>query len=439
MRCYSEDMWNTLCKVMDDDIVNGTVVIPDTIECIGAEAFKDCNFLKFINLPNSVNRIDDSAFKGCQKLKEINLPEGLDYIGKKAFSNCASLTNITIPKRVVSINVELFCDCVSLKNVNVMGNLEKIEEGAFANCENLRNFSIAKGLKYLGNYAFQRCFHLNLNIETSLLEAFQDRPISIITGDMDVKYLQIYHHHTTYRKMKIGEDNFGNPKIRDAFEYERYIVGFIDSARKQEIFDIIKHKLHEKGIKGIKYYKYKEHEKFIENFIERFYALSDVFNYIESYVNQYIKSCVKVKDNKTPKIEEITNETPLEQIDDIASKCLDDNIDIIQNSVKPNNSMGITPNEIARQDDKTSQSNNNYQHIFSLLSKLPDDEIALIGDMVKNDFLDENIENYINMSNKERLEVLQNQLQELNKPYKVSLEKEPIEVYKARQKQKNRS
>lgn len=69
--------------------------------------------------------------------------------------------------------------------------------------------------------------------------------------------------------------------------------------------------------------------------------------------------------------------------------------------------------------------------------------------MVKNDLFDENLEKYINMSKEEKIKFLNDQSQELNKETdeslksesqesnrpKVSLKKEPIEIYKERQKQ----
>lgn len=228
------------------------------------------------------------------------------------------------------------------------------------------------------------------------------------------------------------------------------MLQFINSARKEEIFDIIKSKLHQNSIKGIKYYKYKEHENFIAECLQKFYQLRDGFNYmleIDNYVSRYIKSCVKVKNNKPLEIEEVSSGITLRQIDDVVSECLEDSIDIKQNVSVDDSSHYVISNKIVEQGDKTLKSNNNYQYIFNLLSKLPNDEIAFIRDMVKNDFFDENIEIYINMSREEKIEFLKKQSQKLNKQseasleekpvvYKVSLEKEPIEAYKARQKQK---
>lgn len=459
---------NTLCKVTDDDIVNGTVIIPNEIEFIGSEAFKDCKFLRYINLPSRVCRISDYAFKGCLQLKEINIPNGVYYIGIEAFYGCTALSNITIPEKVKTIKEKTFCNCVSLKSVKVIGTLERIEDVAFGYCENLRNFSITKNVKYLGNNAFYRCFKLNLYIETSLSEAFQGQYNHVIK-DIDFNKLKIYHCHTTYNEAKMEKDSFGNLQKKSAFGYDNYMSQFIISARKEELLDIIKSKLNEKGIKGIKgikYYKYKEHENFINEVLEKFYKLRDSFDYmleIDNYVARYIKSCVKVRNNKPLEIEEVSNEIILRQTDDVVSECIEDGIDVRQdvsiddNSVsvssqnivvQNDNSNNVISNEIVEQDDKESSLGNNYQHIFNKLSQLPDDEIALIRDMVKNDFFDENIERYINMTRKEKIEFLENQAKELNKQskavteeksmgvYKVSLEKEPIEVYKARQKQK---
>lgn len=54
------------------------VVIPDSVTCIGINAFFDCDQLSEIVIPNSVNRIENYAFNGCKSLNVIRYEGTMD-------------------------------------------------------------------------------------------------------------------------------------------------------------------------------------------------------------------------------------------------------------------------------------------------------------------------------------------------------------------------
>lgn len=60
------------------------VILPDSIEAIGAYAFEDCSNLKRINLAESLKHIGYKAFYSTG-LKEIHVPASVEYIGEYAF------------------------------------------------------------------------------------------------------------------------------------------------------------------------------------------------------------------------------------------------------------------------------------------------------------------------------------------------------------------
>ena len=69
------------------------VVIPNTVESIGACAFWYCENLTSVTIPNSVTSIGDNAFLGSG-LTSVIIPAGVTSIGEWAFTSCYSLTKV---------------------------------------------------------------------------------------------------------------------------------------------------------------------------------------------------------------------------------------------------------------------------------------------------------------------------------------------------------
>ena len=64
---------------------NGEVIIPEGIEKIEAEAFKDNKLVRKVVMPNTLTEIGDNAFSGCTNLEDIEFSENLKTIGENAF------------------------------------------------------------------------------------------------------------------------------------------------------------------------------------------------------------------------------------------------------------------------------------------------------------------------------------------------------------------
>lgn len=91
-----------------------TVIVPDSIENIGQEAFYLCTNLKEVELSQNLKYISRSAFNYCKRLKKIILPKGLLHIDFRAFRDCTSLKEIFIPNTVGFIGEEAFYQCNNL-------------------------------------------------------------------------------------------------------------------------------------------------------------------------------------------------------------------------------------------------------------------------------------------------------------------------------------
>ncbi len=131
-----------------------SVVIPDSVTSIGADAFHYCYSLTSVVIPDSVTSIGYYAFFGCNSalyteyeygkyvgdgenpyavLIEVTNKNMTTYtinpatriIADRVFSGCERLANITIPDSVTSIGERAFDGCYSLTSIKYRGTEEQ--------------------------------------------------------------------------------------------------------------------------------------------------------------------------------------------------------------------------------------------------------------------------------------------------------------------------
>ena len=105
--------------LLDKNIRNLTVYIPEGTTEIMNDAFSGCECIEKVYIPESVKIIHRRAFIGCKNLKEINLPESLEQIDRDAFNGCTSLEVIRIPENVKYIGESAFSGCTTLKEISL--------------------------------------------------------------------------------------------------------------------------------------------------------------------------------------------------------------------------------------------------------------------------------------------------------------------------------
>lgn len=193
-----------------------SVVIPNTVQTIGAHAFKGCSSLTSMVIPNSVKTIEEwafgscydltsvtlgnslqsigiYAFAGCSKLSVIEIPASVELIGEKAFMRCSELTAINvsdsnpvyasldgivynksitellhapgaveeaiIPESVTTIGVSAFYACRKLNKVDLPNTVTRIEQEGFWSC-GLPSIEIPSAVEFIGDEAFAGCLWL---------------------------------------------------------------------------------------------------------------------------------------------------------------------------------------------------------------------------------------------------------------------------------------
>lgn len=104
-----------------DEIFGGgdpvaAIVLPDSIETIGAGAFCGTN-LKEVLLPSGVTKIGDNAFAWCESLERAVIPDSVTTIYSGAFAGCTSLTEIYVPDSVEHMSLRVFSSCEALTDI----------------------------------------------------------------------------------------------------------------------------------------------------------------------------------------------------------------------------------------------------------------------------------------------------------------------------------
>ena len=117
---------------------SGDIVIGDTIEAIGKNAFYNNTNITSVNIPLSVDTIGYGSFYGCTNLKSILNADSIKSIESVAFYNCISLDSINMGRmRISSISFNLFYNCKSLKSITIPNTVTDINGFAFVGCSGL--------------------------------------------------------------------------------------------------------------------------------------------------------------------------------------------------------------------------------------------------------------------------------------------------------------
>ena len=124
---------------------NSYVILPDSINEIGSNAFLSARTLRMIVLPDSITKIGAQAFSECRQLIKIRIPDTVTLIGRGAFSSCKSLTEFTIPNGVQTVACDTFWGCTALKAIHFPAALRRIESHAFHGCTALLSAGVPAG------------------------------------------------------------------------------------------------------------------------------------------------------------------------------------------------------------------------------------------------------------------------------------------------------
>ena len=170
-------------------------VMPDTVETIGERAFYYREGLQTITLSKNLKTIGAGAFKECKALSSIDISSGVTAIEDDTFSGCIALTNVNIPSGVQSIGNEVFRGCSALTSIDIPSGVQSIGEYAFASCSALESIVVPKSVTSVGNQVFNECTSLkkvNLSPRVIYSNMFYSCPLEEVVlgeGVVEIKRL----------------------------------------------------------------------------------------------------------------------------------------------------------------------------------------------------------------------------------------------------------
>lgn len=100
--------------------------LPESIKKISIKAFQSTRLKEFKCVDNSqLEKLDYKAFNGCQKLKEVQLPESVNSIAADCFKDCHLLEKINIPANCI-LGDNVFFNCYNLRQVDYSGTKDQM-------------------------------------------------------------------------------------------------------------------------------------------------------------------------------------------------------------------------------------------------------------------------------------------------------------------------
>lgn len=109
-----------------------SMVLPETIQEIGAKAFMDAKALHEVIIANVSVNVPEMAFYGCTSLTSLVLPAECKEIGASAFANCSALELLGLPSSLETIGESAFAN-TAVKILGMAANVKNIAAKAFDN------------------------------------------------------------------------------------------------------------------------------------------------------------------------------------------------------------------------------------------------------------------------------------------------------------------
>ena len=129
-----------------------------TVTSIANTAFKNSDLLMSVVIPETIGSIEAEAFANCPRLSRVVYNASNAVCDEKAaespiFANCSNLHDITIGETVNSIPKYIF-KSTPITSIAIPDNVTVLDEGCFGECSELTDITIGSGVKAIRAAAF---------------------------------------------------------------------------------------------------------------------------------------------------------------------------------------------------------------------------------------------------------------------------------------------
>ena len=172
LRSYSEGLEftknsdNQSCSVSVGTCTDAHIIIPRVydsrpVTAISDDGFRDCKFLKSIELPDTLKTIGTYAFSGSG-LTTVTIPSSVETLGRGAFYDADSLITVTFNEGLKLIEGSVFSCCTKLEELILPNTVESIGDYAMHLCENLTKVVLGENITHMGYGVFESSTNLTV-------------------------------------------------------------------------------------------------------------------------------------------------------------------------------------------------------------------------------------------------------------------------------------
>lgn len=129
----------------DSDYDLKSVVLPEGLKAIGADAFACRYGLRSVEIPEGLESLGDGAFSSCIALESIQLPDSLTHVGANPFAGCDALQRIEISRQH---------PCFEVADGALYGKADHRLIGLLPQTDGEAIFRVREGTEIIGRYAF---------------------------------------------------------------------------------------------------------------------------------------------------------------------------------------------------------------------------------------------------------------------------------------------
>ncbi|EAY22270.1 surface antigen BspA-like [Trichomonas vaginalis G3] len=166
----------TNCISLEAECLSNTGIsridIPDNVEILGPQCFKDCFNLETVNIQSSshLSRIDIGVFEGCSMFSNVSSFDSEHFMSESGaiyshdklhmyvYPPASKRIYFSLLEGVENIENGAFLGCINVEVITIPdGNIKSIGDNAFRGCTNLRQITLPSSIKSIGVNAFANC------------------------------------------------------------------------------------------------------------------------------------------------------------------------------------------------------------------------------------------------------------------------------------------